>query len=208
LSQIIKTNFLQTKKLFMKKFLLISLLFVFKQTVYASDSIPAKTIVYKAVAYTADGKYNRGYLVDINDSTLSLAAKPLPFGVDNLKDPQNHSYATLSYVQIKRKGSVGRGALYGALAGITVGVLSGLISGDDPHVPPEQDFFGLGEALRMTAGEKALAGGIGLGICGTITGAIIGAIAKKKFIINGHKEKFTDMKTSILDRVYGANTAR
>jgi uncharacterized membrane protein len=53
----------------------------------------------------------------------------------------------------------------------------------------------------MTAGEKAITGGIGLGVTGAIVGTIIGAVAKKKFIIGGKKEKFHDLQGDIMKKL-------
>ena len=50
----------------------------------------------------------------------------------------------------------------------------------------------------MTAGEKAVGAGLGLGITGAIVGTVIGALAKKKFTINGKKEKFRDLQAEIM----------
>jgi len=53
----------------------------------------------------------------------------------------------------------------------------------------------------MTAGEKAVAGGIALGAGGAIAGVIIGAIAHKKFTIGGKKEKFHDLQADLMRRI-------
>ncbi len=100
-----------------------------------------------------------------------------------------------------------------------IGVIAGFASGNDPvYQNPQynssQDPYGIGYALgsfavginnafAMTAGQKALVGGLGLGVSGALVGAVIGAIAHKKFIINGKKEKFDMMSESVLDKTYG-----
>ena len=60
----------------------------------------------------------------------------------------------------------------------------------------------------MTAGEKALTyGGMGAAV-GTGVGALIGALAKKRFVIGGRKEKFDEMKANVLNKVYGSSDTR
>jgi len=73
---------------------------------------------------------------------------------------------------------------------------------------PNEDPLGLGtmmvavnNAFAMTAGEKAIAGGLALGATGAIVGTIIGAVAKKKFIIGGKKEKFHDLQGEIMTKL-------
>ena len=102
-------------------------------------------------------------------------------------------------------------ALIGLGAGVVSGVIIGLASGSDkeqPYYSYDQDptglgnlFVGIENSFAMTAGEKALAGGIGLGMTGAITGAIIGAVAKKKFIIGGRKEKYRDLNDHLMKRL-------
>ena len=53
----------------------------------------------------------------------------------------------------------------------------------------------------MTAGQKAIAGGLGLGATGAIVGTIIGSIAKKKFTIGGKKEKFHDLQGELMTKL-------
>ena len=97
-------------------------------------------------------------------------------------------------------------ALIGFGVGVLTGVIAGFASGDDPiQQAPADDPFGLGalaagigNSFRMTAGEKAAAGGIVLGTSGAIIGTIIGAVAKKKFTIGGRKEKFRDLQAEIM----------
>lgn len=65
-------------------------------------------------------------------------------------------------------GGFGRGFLIGAGAGAALGVASGLASGDDDQA----GWF------AMSAGEKAVAGGVLLGGAGGLVGGIIGLAAR------------------------------
>ncbi|MFC0775620.1 hypothetical protein [Terrimonas alba] len=112
---------------------------------------------------------------------------------------------------IKRKNSVLKGALIGLGIGAVTGVVIGLASGDDPiaqYPDPSTDFLGLGtisvaiqNSFAMTAGEKAVGGGIGLGVTGAIVGTVVGALVKKKFIINGKKEKLRNLQADLMMRL-------
>jgi len=88
-------------------------------------------------------------------------------------------------------------------------VIIGFASGDDKkEAYPTNDPTGLGSfavslhnAFTMTAGEKALVGGVLMGVGGTLTGMVIGAVAKKKFIIGGKKEKYRDLEGELRRRL-------
>jgi hypothetical protein len=120
--------------------------------------------------------------------------------------------AKIESVTLKRKNAGLKGALIGAGVGLAAGVVIGFVSGDDPvHSYPAagEDFFGLGtlsvaisNAFALTAGQKALYGGIGGMTSGALVGALIGGLAKKKFVIGGKKEKFQEMKQSVLEIAY------
>jgi hypothetical protein len=107
---------------------------------------------------------------------------------------------------LRRKNSVGRGALIGFCAGALTGVIIGLASGDDKiQGPSDNDPWGIGAAVSnafaMTAGQKAIAGGILLGSTGAVVGMLVGAIAKKRFVIGGRKQKFRDLQAELMTRL-------
>lgn len=96
--------------------------------------------------------------------------------IDNLKAlSENQGFLINQQVmqlqkEKEHKGGFGRGAWIGALIGFGTGALAGFISGnDDPNT-----------FLSFTAGEKALAFGIGGGAGGAIIGGVIGLVTKKK----------------------------
>lgn len=148
---------------------------------------------------TMDGQRINGLLSAVNDSQL-LLRKPngqLTVRAENLRS-----------FTLKRKNSVLKGALIGFGVGAVAGVLVGFASGNDPvmaYPNPGDDPFGIGSmgvalhnSFAMTAGQKAVAGGLGLGVTGAIVGTIIGAVAKKKFVIGGKKEKFHDLQADVM----------
>ena len=156
---------------------------------------------YIATVLTTDHKKVKGLLYRMNDDSIVVITSKVKFSDLIRKDPGQPvpdeiaiSSERISTVKIKRKNSGGRGALFGFGIGATAGVLGGFISGDDPIAPYTGDFLNdLGAAIQngfaATAEEKALAGGIGLGLAGAGTGAIIGALVKRKFNIQGSREK-------------------
>lgn len=155
--------------------------------------------VFVASVTTMEGKIIKAPLSAVNDTQLVLKTKKrqLVVPAENLKS-----------FTLKRKNSALKGALIGFGIGAAAGVIIGLASGDDPvmsYPDPYNDPFLIGSmavamnnAFAMTAGEKAIAGGLGLGATGAIVGTIIGAVAKKKFTIGGKKEKFHDLQGEIM----------
>ncbi len=188
---------------------------VHSQKIGADDSLTFKKRIYKTSITGMDGKKSAGYLANLSDSILYLSDFPLHVGTVKIDDhlfgyPYNH----LEKIEIKRKGAVGRAAWKGALIGLAAGVITGLVSGDDPVAPVynnPNDPFGnaignglnvLYNSFRMTAGEKAVAGGVVGAGTGALIGALVGSLAKKKFIIGGNRQKFHSMSKSILEKLY------
>lgn len=183
---------------------------VIAQKMYTDDSIDLKKRIYKVSIITSDSKKSTGYLANLSDSNLYLSLSPLHFSTVNVNDHlTTYSYKHLEKLEIKRKGSALRGAWQGALIGLAAGVITGLVSGDDPVSTYDNPNDPLGTALniyanafKMTAGEKALGGGIlGAGTGGLI-GALVGSLVKKKFIIGRNKQKFHSMRQNILEKWY------
>lgn len=185
------------------------------QTMAQTDSAatapetPAQKGPYKATIKTIDGKTQQGWLYQVNDSQVVLLknVKDLrntqnqllqPTGSFMLPAEQVHS------ISLKRKNAGLRGMLIGFGTGALTGVISGFISGDDPVTPYTGTFadifIGFGNAFAMTAGEKAVAGGLILGTGGAIVGLIIGSVAKKKFTIGGKKEKVRDLHAELVQK--------
>ena len=154
---------------------------------------------------TVDNKIIKGRIYAINDSQVVLAksvkdfSNPLP-----VNDQQFIPAENIKSFSVKKKNSVLKGALIGFGAGAVAGIVIGFASGDDPvNTEPVYDPFSaaivaFSNSFAMTAGEKAVGGGLALGVSGAIVGTIIGALAKKKFIIGGKKEKFRDLQSEIM----------
>lgn len=166
---------------------------------------------------TTSGKIDRGLIYLLNDSAITIKTLPglkTNFSSKKKKDKfslNRYAQENIESISIKRNNAKKRGALIGVGAGLVAGVVMGFASGDDPiYAPPAEDFLGIGAALTaisnsfaMTAEEKALFGGITGAVGGGVVGFLVGALVKKKFIINGNRQKFEAMKLSILERTYG-----
>ncbi|HEY6505641.1 MAG TPA: hypothetical protein VIZ28_16815 [Chitinophagaceae bacterium] len=179
-----------------------------------ADSIQTekKSKSYIVTVSTNDGRTIKGLLGSPNDSQLvlirSLKAAQVPSSVNNQMQIPAENIQSFT---VKRKNAGLRGALIGFGIGAVTGIVAGLVSGDDELVPypdPANDIFGLGtfsagmsNMFAMTAGQKAVAYGAGLGCSGAIIGAIIGAVAKKKFTIGGKKEIFRDLQAELMTKL-------
>jgi hypothetical protein len=194
----------------MKKILLPLLCCLIASYLYAqTDSLAARTkkAHFRATLATLDKKIIRGSLSGVSDSQATILTYARLQGSKTFTE-QNQAIATenINSISFKRKNSVLRGALIGLGVGALTGVIIGLASGDDPVEPVPNDPIGaivvsFSNSFAMTAGEKAVAGGLALGVGGTIVGVIIGAIAHKKFIIGGKKEKFHDLQSDLMRRI-------
>jgi hypothetical protein len=109
----------------------------------------------------------------------------------------NISYQEIQQLRLRRKGKVGRGIMIGAAVGAVTGVIIGLASSDDPDCGYDPNspsllvhFVGtVCEATSMTAAQKAVLAGTGLGLAGGLVGGILGSI-KIKIPINGSQNIF------------------
>lgn len=129
-----------------------------------------------------------GSIIEVRDSSLILSPLITKKGFLPAMLPLAEVYAfDIESVRIQRKNRALRGALNGALIGMATGALIGILDGDDP----EEDWF------AMTAGEKALAGGIGFGILGGAIGAAIGPLLSVNIPIHGSLDAFRKKKPSL-----------
>jgi len=185
----------------MKKLIFLITIFSFQLVNAQTENEQEKKKEKKFIATikSIDGTVTKGEITGINENSI------------HIKNLSPYSFNQVQTISVKRKNSVLRGALIGLGAGVVSGVIIGLASGSDkeqPYYSYDQDPTGLGNlfvaienSFAMSAGEKALYGGIGMGVTGAITGAIIGAVAKKKFIIGGKKEKYRDLNDHLMKRL-------
>ena len=141
---------------------------------------------YKVWASKIDNsKVIKGILLEANDASLIIIGKKNSEIIVNVKD--------IHKIKIRRKGKVGKGAAIGAATGVATGLIIGFASGDDPDKTVDGFFPYLGSYTYIvegtTADEKAASWAVGLGIAGTVVGALVGS-KKEVFLINGDISKY------------------
>jgi hypothetical protein len=183
-----------------------------------SNALAHKSNPNSASLLLTNGTITKGWLYSLSDSqVVLLRATAKEIKQFDRSDGQwmgrlaGVPVTQIQSISLRQKNSVRKSALIGLSIGVVTGAITGLISGDDPikqDPSPANDPWGIGafvisihNSFAMTAGEKALFGAAGLGIAGAITGAIIGALAKKKFMIGGKKEKFRDLEGELTKRL-------
>lgn len=188
----------------MKSCLTLVLLIIFSTTYSQTEIVNPKHKTLKFTISTTEAKTQKGFLTEFKDTTLLISLNPYPYGTLNLSTNEYKQYSIqdISSIKMQRKGSVGRGILIGTISGAFIGIASGFIAGDDKIYTAQEDPWGIANAFRLTATEKALGLGTLGALGGGITGGIIGALAHKKFIIGGKKENFDSMKMTVLEKVY------
>ncbi|MEO6314133.1 MAG: hypothetical protein ABIU63_06455 [Chitinophagaceae bacterium] len=163
-------------------------------SVVAQDSSLLKKRGFKIVASAADNVQTRGWLANITDSAIQLSDQPVRFArTGKSLNITALNYNLLAAVRIKRQNAGWRGLRTGFICGFAFGGVIGLASGND-----KSGFF------PLSAGEKAIGGGLLAGLLSATVGAIIGAFPGRKFIISGKKENFDQLRISVLERAYRA----
>ena len=122
----------------------------------------------------------KGYITQIGDSSMI---------VTNLftSDSKIINVNVMDEIKFKRKGSFGRGILYGALAGLTTGAIIGFASGDDSNC-----FL-----LCFSAEAKALFLGSALALPGAVIDGIIGHNMRIKIPIKGSQKAYDRQKEKL-----------
>jgi len=190
------------KKIICSSISILTSLFVFGQS--PADSSKSVTIKpHLANIKAMDGSTQKGWLLQAADDTVYLlAAKHKPIQVGGLYKPDKSAIQfskpvpQISIIRTHKKNAVLKGTLIGLASGAVIGAIAGYASGDDPVQPYTGDFadvfIAVGNAFAMTAEEKAATSAVGLGLAGAGIGAIIGAVAKKKFIIGGNRQTYKE----------------
>jgi hypothetical protein len=177
----------------------LPLLTAYLLTIFVSQAQTDSTDVWKpkkasmATIHTYDDIAIKGWLYEVNDSQVVLVNSP-----KNLSNPSLNReecrvipLKNISEASMRKKNKILKSALLGLGIGAVTGVIIGFADGDDVASSNTWNIF------SFTAEEKALAGGLVLGTGGAIIGTIIGAVAEKKFIIGGKKEKNRDLAAEL-----------
>lgn len=181
--------------------LVLVLVLSLNMSVFSQDtSFVAKKITM--ITTVKAEKNTRAYLAGITDSSVILSDARIRYSELPSKTSLNTmKFDEIKEVRFKRKGSVGRGVLIGGISGFISGALAGLIIGDDKVLPPSEDPFRVSAILYTSAGEKALGLGVTGMMLGSITGALIGALSTKRFVIGNDRSKFHAMSAKMKSRL-------
>jgi hypothetical protein len=195
-------------------FFLLYLFFCLQATgqVDSSSKSTSKQKFYQAKVLTIDSAIQRGLWYSVNEENIGLIQvgnKNVSYSKKFLPDPANYrQYAieNIKEITLKRQNAVARNVLIGTGVGLVVGAIIGFASGDDKEEPYTGGWgdFGaaINNALAMSAGEKALIGGLVGSASGAIVGIIIGASSKKVFPIGGKKENFEAARPTLIQMAY------
>lgn len=165
-----------------------------KAQIPATDPVIAKPKIF-VIKLHAVNKSSYGFLSGMDDSTIKISFKRTTFSDAVIEKPSDNSYlySELEKVGVRKYGTVRKGILYFGLLGAGIGSLLQLAG-------PVIDFGGTfgGASVTSSPGPYKLTGLIS----GLITGVIIGELVGSKmlkFNIHRNKEKFREMKSSILE---------
>jgi|SRR5450755_1787574 hypothetical protein len=172
--------------------LAVLILFSYNISLYAQDTLQKKHIIFKADVNTMQLAQFKGYLATMNDSAIFLSKKPVSFSLTDSNNParQNFDYPNLQKVQIQRKSSAGRGALFGALSTFAVFEIYILITSGQQTV------------YNFNTLQRTIVFAIPASILGSVVGVIIGAAIHHTYVIDGIKEKFLEMKNGMKNKLY------
>jgi hypothetical protein len=165
-------------------------------SVAIKDTTKLKNRCYKAIVTMETGSPAKGYLIAVSDSSVYLSKQALLLrsSVPSIKS-QKIDYNYISKVNLKRQGSIGRGALTGGIAGLVAGAVLGLATyeaaGDEFNAA-------LNYLTGYSKGTSTLTGALIGGVTGTVVGVIAGALLHKSFVIKGQKEKLREMRATLL----------
>lgn len=131
---------------------------------------------YKVWVKLINGKSIKGYLLQLKDSSITVAHGDSAYADDFL-------ISDIEKLKFRRKGRVGRGIAIGAGSGLVLGAVSGYAAGDDY-------WFGSKEEGAAFAGTLLMP-------LGATVGGLIGAI-KKTYLISGNLNNYAELKSELL----------
>ena len=142
-------------------------------------------------------RVDHGYLAALHDSGVVMLKSPVVFDQQLSSTTTNLiPYQNITRASVRRKGSVGRGILIGGLSGMFLGGIIGYASYKSPNCEGAYMCWDFGPGTDAAAGAS-----VGT-LAGAAIGGIIGALAKKTWTIGGKKNRFNEMKTSVMDMTY------
>lgn len=151
-------------------------------TLYAQSDPTVKPVYTTYLVFQKNPLNFKGYLYELKDSSMVLSRfqgdlNPEDYG--SLREEFNISQ--INKIMFRKKKRIGQGALIGGIIGALAGVGIGYWTGDVDNC---SIYGGSLLCVEATAKQKAIMGGVLLGVAGAGAGAIIGG-AKIKIPING-----------------------
>lgn len=134
-----------------------------------------------------------GYLQNLSDSTLTM----IPIWHQKNKSTKVFPIEHVKWVQVRKRGNLGKGIVWGAAIGLVTGIAIGFLDGSDP--PCEQNSF---FCFRLEAHEKAVIYGMLTVPAGMIIGGVIGGV-KTKFTIKGSRSDYARQREQLEKYRYG-----
>lgn len=158
---------------------------------HAQEPVLKKNYFLKATIWETNRTVHHSYVADVTDTALLLTASPVTFR-QSLLSPTMLNYQQVGEIELMRRGNVGRGLW----KGIVIGTVSGGVVGAVTYRKCNDCWFDFGVGANIAAGAI-----LGAAV-GAVVGTISGALSRKFFVINGSKDKFDQMKLSVLDMAY------
>lgn len=169
---------LQVRPLIIISVILVSILINTLQSLAQETKLEIKKLNYISWTYTG-ADVLKGELLELREESIVVRNNSQRLDLQLLEVDINQ----IQWLKFRRKGSVGRGVLYGALGGIATGALIGFMSGNDPP----------GTFIAFSASDKAIVLGTLLAIPGVAIGAILGT-SRIKIPIENKQSKYVEQK--------------
>ena len=134
-----------------------------------------------------------GYLQNLSDSTLTM----IPIWHQKNKSTKVFPIEHVQWVQVRKKGNLGKGILWGAAIGLATGFALGFLDGDDP--PCDKNTWCV---FHYNTSEKGLLYSTLTVPVGMIVGGVIGGV-KTKFTIKGSRSAYARQREQLEKYRYG-----
>jgi hypothetical protein len=170
----------------MKLLFLITLSVIFHFSSISQDTLRLrpgsnKSNIYEVKIRSDNGVLYDHYLAEVQDSSILVSKAPVAYK-NYPGGPGSLIYIGVSEIEsisLQRKGSTGRGALYGALIGVGAGVIIGLAAGG---------------TRWFSTGAVAVGSGFLMGGVGAIVGVVTGSLARANYYIGKDKNRLRQLK--------------
>ena len=164
--------------------------FLFSFFTLASASQTEKRVSNVLIAIRTDSVSFRGFIYHISDTAIQIYLQPRTKSqlLENM-GRKTFNYYSIKDITVIRKGSIAKGALFGAIIGAVAGFAAKKSNSTGTF------------AIDLT--PLAVVGGASIG---TVCGAIFEALFRRKnFLVDGKKEKFKTFQGEISKKLFKEN---